>query len=119
MESAYNDSEGFTAAFNRNLLLRLNEELGADFKLDGFRHHAVYNERASRIEMRLISMREQRVHLGEEEFDFKTGETIITEYSYKYTVDEFKKLALQAGLIHQKTWTDDKNYFSVQLFEAR
>ena len=89
LERAYNDSAGVTAEFNLNLLARANRELGADFDLPHWRHHAIYNERRGRIEMHLISKREQTVHVGGQEFRFRAAKKIITEYSYKYTPEGF------------------------------
>jgi Uncharacterized conserved protein len=84
LEAAYNDSAGVTAQFNLNLLQRINRELGADFDLDQWRHRAIYNSNAGRIEMHLISEIDQFVHFNEHKFHFRRGEKIITEYSYKY-----------------------------------
>lgn len=97
LEAAYNDKAGVTAAFNLNMLARANRELGADFDLRQWRHRAVFNRQASRIEMHLISRREQNVYLGEREFHFAVGENIITEFSYKYTIEGFIELAATAG----------------------
>ena len=91
LEAAYNDSAGVTAAFNLNILVRANRELGADFDLPEWRHRAIYNEEAHRIEMHLISERAQTVHLGESEFYFAPGEKIITEFSYKHTIEGFSR----------------------------
>lgn len=113
LERAYNDAAGVTAEFNRNLLARLNRELGADFDLSRFRHTAVYEPAQGRIEMRLVSRGEQRVHVAGEQFGFKDGEHIVTEHSYKYTTDGFAALATQAGLAVEKTWQDEKTWFSV------
>src|ERR1051325_3696084 len=88
LEAAYNDSAGVTAEFNLNLLQRINRELGADFDLDQWRHRAIYNSDAGRIEMHLISETNQSVNLNEHKFHFGRGETIVTEYSYKYAPDE-------------------------------
>ncbi|MFQ5401336.1 MAG: L-histidine N(alpha)-methyltransferase [Anaerolineae bacterium] len=114
LHNAYNDSAGITAAFNLNVLARLNHELGTDFDLDGFRHQAIYNEQAGRIEMHLISLREQRVLLNGSVISFAAGETIWTESSYKYALKEFAALASQAGFTVAKVWTDPQQLFSVQ-----
>ena len=113
MEAAYNDSAGVTAAFNLNMLERANRELGADFDLSQWRHRAIYNEEAHRIEMHLISERAQTVHLGEREFHFAAGEKIITEFSYKHTIEGFSALAASAGFQLARVWTDPAKLFAV------
>ncbi|MBI3937495.1 MAG: L-histidine N(alpha)-methyltransferase [Betaproteobacteria bacterium] len=113
LDSAYNDARGVTAAFNLNLLARINRELGANFDLAGFRHRAFYNARLGRIEMHLVSVRPQRVALGGRLFSFRDGETIHTENSYKYSVAEFRKLAREAGFEPVACWTDPQRLFSV------
>ena len=113
LEAAYNDSAGVTAAFNLNILVRANNELGADFDLEHWRHHAVYNEEAARIEMHLISETEQLVHLGGHEFHFAPNDKIITEFSYKHTVDGFAALARSAGFQLARVWTDPQELFAV------
>ena len=114
LNAAYNDAEGVTAAFNLNLLRRMNEELGADFDLDGFTHHAYYNALAGRIEMHLMSLRPQSVRLGGVNVAFEEEESILTECSYKYSLADFSRLAASAGLAVRKVWTDPDNKFSVQ-----
>jgi len=116
IEAAYNDSKGVTAAFNKNLLLRLNRELGADFNPDHFSHSAFFNEKESRIEMHLISDRDQTVRVGEELFNFKEGESIHTENSYKYSLNKFREL-VQPWFTVKRVWTDKDDYFSVQYLE--
>ena len=113
LEPAYNDSAGVTAAFNLNLLVRANRELGADFVLPCWRHRAVYNAAIGRIEMHLVSLGAQSVHLGGHTFDFQSGEFIITEFSYKYTVESFDALAVTAGFRLSRTWTDPQKLFAV------
>ena len=113
LEAAYNDGAGVTAEFNRNLLVRANRELGADFDLAQWRHRAIYNEEASRIEMHLISETDQTVHLGGHEFRFAADEKIITEFSYKYTIDSFRELAGSAGFQFAQVWTDPEKLFAV------
>jgi dimethylhistidine N-methyltransferase len=113
LEAAYNDSAGVTAAFNLNMLERANRELGADFDLSLWRHRAIYNEAADRIEMHLISQQPQAVHLGEREFLFEPGEKIITEFSYKHTVEGFSALAASAGFQLARVWTDPEKLFAV------
>jgi len=116
LESAYNDSAGVTAEFNLNVLRRLNRELGADFDLDNFQHQAVYDEINGRIEMRLISTRTQRVHLAGETIHLAAGEFIITEYSHKYSLEEFASMAGAAGFERERVWLDEQALFSVQYF---
>lgn len=114
LHRAYNDKEGVTAAFNLNLLERINRELNCDFQLEWFRHYAFYNPWESRIEMHLISLRDQIVHLDEETFTFSRGEGIWTENSYKYNLDEFEQMAVSAGFRTERVWTDERKWFSVQ-----
>ncbi|MBX2821353.1 MAG: L-histidine N(alpha)-methyltransferase [Rhodothermaceae bacterium] len=113
LEAAYNDKEGVTAAFNKNVLSRINRELGADFDLDGFEHKALYNDEAGRIEMHLISQHEQNVHIGEHSFTFRHGETIHTENSHKYTLPQFAALAKRADFKVSRLWTDNRCLFSI------
>ncbi len=115
---AYDDARGVTAAFNLNLLARINRELGADFDLSAFRHRALYNQRLHCIEMHLVSLRDQRVRVGREVFAFKQGESIRTERSYKYDVDEFSEWVKRTGLVVRQVWTDDRRYFAVLYLEA-
>lgn len=118
LEAAYNDRAGVTAAFNLNLLARFNRELDADFDLDAFRHLAVFDAPAGRIEMRLVSERTQRVRVAGEAFDFAAGEYIVTEHSHKYTKDQFAALAVTAGFRLETLWTDPEQLFSVQYLAA-
>lgn len=118
LERAYNDAAGVTAAFNLNLLERLNRDFGANFDLDGFEHRAIFNDELSRIEMHLVSRRPQRVRIGSRSWVFAAGETLHTENSYKYRPADFAELALSAGWIRRDLWIDDRNLFSVQCFEA-
>lgn len=118
LETAYNDAAGVTAAFNLNLLHRANRELGADFRPERFRHTAIYNERQGRIEMHLISEAEQVVRVGGRKIPFRKGETIFTECSYKYSLEEFGALGRSAGLRVEKVWTDARRMFSVQYLTA-
>jgi L-histidine Nalpha-methyltransferase len=113
LESAYNDRQGITAAFNRNILVRINRELAADFNLERFVHRALYNSALGRIEMHLMSDRFQQVAIGNPRIAFAGGETICTEYSYKYKVEDLEKLARAAGLCIDRMWTDDRRYFAV------
>lgn len=116
IEAAYNDSAGVTAEFNLNLLLRANREINADFDLHGWRHRAIYNSSEGRIEMYLISQGNQRVHIEDLKFDFRAGEKILTEHSYKYTPEGFAALARNAGFQFQKLWTDGVRLFGVFYF---
>lgn len=118
LNRAYNDSEGITARFNKNLLVRMNKELDTNFDLEQFKHHAFYNEAASRIEMHLVSQTKQTLHAGTETIHFEAAESIHTECSYKYTVEEFQAVAAKAGFEPEAVWTDDKNWFSLQYFRA-
>jgi dimethylhistidine N-methyltransferase len=113
LKSAYNDSEGVTAKFNLNVLARINRQLGAKFDLASFEHHAFFNRGRSRIEMHLASLKRQRVKVCGECIDFRAGETIHTESSYKYTLESFGALARGAGWSPLAVWTDADNYFSV------
>jgi dimethylhistidine N-methyltransferase len=119
LEPAYNDRKGVTAMFNLNILARANRELGADFDLAAFRHHAPYNEARGRIEMHLVSQCTQTVHLDAEEFIFEEGEYITTEHSYKYTLPGFAGLALKAGFELVKNWEDRNRLFSVLFLRVR
>jgi dimethylhistidine N-methyltransferase len=113
LERAYNDSAGYTARFNLNLLLRINRELAADFVLDRFEHVAFYNAPASRIEMHLRSRCEQSVRVGGRRFTFAAGETIHTENSYKYLPEGFAGMAARAGFEHARIWSDPARQFGV------
>jgi dimethylhistidine N-methyltransferase len=103
---AYNDAEGITAKFNLNLLVRINRELGANFDLTAFEHHACYNPEHRRIEMHLASTKRQKVRVNGKTFTFRAGETIHTENSYKYSVETFQALAHGAGWSSLKVWSD-------------
>ena len=115
LQKAYNDSQRVTAKFNLNLLARMNRELGANFNLAMFEHHAFYNRERSRIEMHLASKKRQRVIVAGESFDFRAGETIHTENSYKYTVETFGCMARGSGWMPATVWTDKDQYFSVHV----
>ena len=118
LEAAYNDARGVTAAFNRNLIHRINAELGASFDVDAFAHEAVYNRSRRRIEMYLISGRKQSSCLRGHVIALEEGERILTEYSYKYTRERFADVARRAGLRVRDVWMDDDRFFSVQYLEA-
>ncbi|MGI8853372.1 MAG: L-histidine N(alpha)-methyltransferase [Methyloceanibacter sp.] len=114
---AYNDKAGVTAAFNLNLLARINRELGGDFDLSRFAHEAVYNARAGRMEIYIVSLADQMVRVKGHGFFFAKDERIHTENSQKYTVAEFQALARSAGWGPVKAWTDPANLFSLQLLQ--
>lgn len=113
IEAAYNDSQKVTDAFNLNVLRRVNNELGANFEITQFKHKALYNESLGRVEIFVVSQCEQQVRIGQHEFQFDAGESILTEYSHKYTIDGFVELASPAGFSLHKHWTDDQNLFAV------
>ncbi len=113
LNAAYNDAAGVTAAFNLNLLARMNRELGANFDLDAFSHRAFFNRRLSRIEMHLLSRASQRVSIGGRDFSFSLGETIHTECSCKYSLQSFAALAANSGWSVLQGWTDERQLFSV------
>jgi L-histidine Nalpha-methyltransferase len=114
LERAYDDARGVTAAFDLNVLVRANRELEADFRLDRFRHEAPFDDRHGRVEMHLVSTVAQLVSVGGETFRFAEGESIWTESSYKYGMREFAALAALAGWRCERTWTDERAWFSVQ-----
>jgi dimethylhistidine N-methyltransferase len=115
---AYSDSVGVTAAFNRNLLARVNRELGADFHVEQFWHHAFYDPAHGRMEMHLVSAREQHVHVSGVEFAFAEGESVRTEYSHKYSPADLHTLAAASGFAVRQTWTDERHYFAVQFWRV-
>jgi dimethylhistidine N-methyltransferase len=113
LHAAYNDAQGVTAEFNLNLLRRMNRELRADFDLSAYTHVAHYDGAAGRIEMRLVSARDQDVTIADKTFSFAAGESIRTEYSYKYSVEEFQQLGTQAGFGIGHCWVDPQSRFSI------
>jgi L-histidine Nalpha-methyltransferase len=115
IEAAYNDRQGVTAAFNRNILVRINRELGANFDIEQFAHRAFYNSAHGRIEMHLVSCRDQvvHVHVADLAFFFAAGESIHTENSYKYSLPALNDLAQASGFAVERVWTDERQYFSV------
>ena len=119
LKRAYDDGAGVTAEFNLNALRHLNRELGADFDLNAFDHLAVWVEDRSRIEMHLVSRRDQVVHIGEENVRIARGEHLHTEYCHKYTLEGFANLAAAADLSVTRVWLDPREQFSVQLLEPR
>jgi L-histidine Nalpha-methyltransferase len=117
LEAAYDDSQGVTAEFNLNLLRRINRELTGEFEVGDFSHVAFYNREKSRIEMHLRSNKTQDVHVGElqRSFSFVAGETIHTENSYKYSVDQVAEMSAEAGFKVVNRWLDDLGYFALNL----
>jgi dimethylhistidine N-methyltransferase len=118
LEAAYNDAAGVTAAFNRNLLLRINRELGANFRVEAFEHRASFDRGRGCIEMQLVSRCRQRVRIGAEAIDFDAGEPIRTERSYKYSIPCFQAVARAAGFEPQHVWTDERQWFAVHFLAA-
>jgi dimethylhistidine N-methyltransferase len=116
LERAYNDSAGVTAAFNKNLLARANRELGADFHLNHWTHRAIYNSVQGRIELYLQSEADQAALIDGKVFQFRAGERILTEYSYKHTIVGFIGLAYKAGFRFEQIWTDQARWFGVFYF---
>ena len=119
LEAAYDDADGVTAAFNRNLLVRINRELDGDFDLGQFEHRARWNAAQSRMEMHLVSRVAQMVRIGERRFSFAPGESIHTENSYKYTPEAFQELAAMSGYNTVAVWSDPADWFSVYALERR
>ncbi|MEX2283930.1 MAG: L-histidine N(alpha)-methyltransferase [Gemmatimonadota bacterium] len=124
LEHAYNDPEGITAAFNLNILAHINRKLSADFELSAFRHHAMYNDCAGRIEMRLMVTRDQLVTIPrttrpDARIRLLAGQSIVTEHSYKYDTQEFECLAMTAGFQREQLWTDSERQFAVFLFKDK
>jgi dimethylhistidine N-methyltransferase len=118
LEAAYNDKEGITAAFNLNILEHLNNDLDSDFDLRKFKHFSFFNENENRIEMHLISTEKQDVHLNSETIHFNKNESILTEYSYKYTLESFANLVSDYFEV-RKVWTDKDDLFSIQYLRVK
>jgi dimethylhistidine N-methyltransferase len=118
LNSAYNDAAGITAEFNLNLLTRIRDELDSDIDPDAFNHRAFYNPARGRIEMHLVSTHPQSIRIEDKVYELSAGETIHTENSYKYTIEEFAELASAAGFHQQQVWTDESSLFSVQLLKT-
>jgi dimethylhistidine N-methyltransferase len=118
LQKAYNDTAGVTAAFNRNLLVRANRELGTDFCIDAFAHHAFYHPVLQRVEMHLLCMEPQRVCFSHREFELRRGETIHTENSQKYTVEGFRDLVVASGFQPRALWCDPGRLFSIHWLES-
>jgi L-histidine Nalpha-methyltransferase len=114
IERAYNDASGVTAEFNLNILRRINNEFDANFALDAFEHLAPYNETLGRIEMYLISLRDQWFTVAGHRFHLREGERILTEHSHKYSLESFRRMAARAGFTVRHVWTDQDRWFSVQ-----
>lgn len=114
IEKAYNDSAGVTAQFNLNMLQRLNRDYGANFDVNAFTHSANYDQDKSRVVIKLVSQADQTFEIGDTAFDIAAGESILTEYSHKYTLDGFAAMARTAGFAVEKVWTDAERLFSVQ-----
>lgn len=118
LEAAYNDDAGFTSAFNLNLLHRMQEELNVHFDIATFSHKAFYNSTEGRVEMRLVSEIEQTIEIDGSQYHFESGESIHTENSYKYTIEEFSCLASKAGFSSEQVWVDENRLFSVHLLSV-
>ncbi|MDZ7658693.1 L-histidine N(alpha)-methyltransferase [Fodinibius sp.] len=118
LEAAYNDQQGITAQFNKNMLRHINHVLDADFEVEKFDHNAFYNEEAGRIEMHLVSSQKQTVNVSDQEIAFAEGESIHTENSYKYSLEEFEELVGDWYSV-EKVWTDEKDYFSLQYLKKK
>ena len=113
IEAAYNDGAGVTARFNLNMLRHLNREFGSDFDLDAFEHRATYDRDERRVVVELVSRRRQVVAIGGAQIPFGEGESIVTEYSHKYSLDGFAGMAGEAGFAVERVWTDPRRWFSV------
>ncbi len=118
LESAYDDAKGVTAAFNLNLLHRINRELDSNFEPDHFTHRARFDEKEARIEMLLVSDIDQEVQIDDHRFHFKQDETICTEHSHKFTIDGFGNQAAEAGWALEQSWTDHEDLFATLLLRA-
>jgi dimethylhistidine N-methyltransferase len=118
LSAAYDDSQGVTARFNKNLLIRINRELGGDFDPDAFDHLALWNPVHSRMEMHLVSRKDQIVNAAGHTFAFRSGERLHTENSHKFTVDAFAELAMEAGWAVTRTWTSDAPQVAVFRLES-
>jgi dimethylhistidine N-methyltransferase len=118
LHAAYNDAEGVTAAFNLNLLQRMNSEIGSDFNLSRFAHNAFYNAEEGRVEMHLVSQEEQTVRIDDHVFSFHKGETIHTENAYKYAPKEFRELAASSGFVPLAVATDPAELFCLHCLKV-
>jgi L-histidine Nalpha-methyltransferase len=117
---AYDDAAGVTAAFNKNILSRINRELNAEFDLDRFAHRAIWNSDLSRMEMHLESLVPQKVQIRDlgMSVSFSSGETIHTENSYKFSMPMIDSIAANAGLVVERTWSDPRKWFTVNLLRS-
>ncbi len=111
--SAYDDKKGVTKKFNKNILKRINSELGGNIDLNSYKHLAIYNKSKNRIEMKLKAKKNNKISINGSNYSIKKNEEIHTENSHKYTIQSFKNLAIKAGWKIKKTWVDDKKLFSV------
>lgn len=118
LKAAYSDEKGITAAFNKNILKRMNEELQANFQPDDFDHEARFNEKLNRVEMHLVALRDLEVNIKNDRFKFKKGESIHTESSHKYDLKRFTNFAKSCGFEIDETYLDDNKYFAVCLMKA-
>lgn len=118
LHAAYNDAQGVTAAFNRNLLVRANRELAADFQPERFAHYACYQPHLQRVEMHLISLQRQVVRLCGQCLEFAEGDAIHTENSHKFSIEGFRELACQAGFRPGPVWLDARRWYAVQWLHA-
>lgn len=118
LDAAYNDAGGVTAQFTLNLLVRINRELDGNFDLSQFQHEAVYEENPGRMRISLVSLRQQEVVVGGRKISLEHGERILTEHSYKYTLDSFGALLSRSGLVMRSVWTDPRKWFAVALCET-
>ncbi|TFG76534.1 MAG: L-histidine N(alpha)-methyltransferase [Thermodesulfobacteriales bacterium] len=118
LEDAYNDNKGITAEFNLNVLVRLNSELDTDFNIEEWKHCAFYNSKEGRIEMHLESLSNQDVQVNGDIVTFRKEETILTEYSYKYSIDDFKNLISESYNL-EKVWTDEDSKFGILYFTVK
>jgi dimethylhistidine N-methyltransferase len=118
LRAAYNDASGASAAFNTNILVRANRELAADFDLAAFRHRAEYDAGHGRMEIGIESLKPQTVRIGDAAFAFAAGEVIVTQYAYKFTVEEFESLAKAAGFAPRQVWVDSDRLFAIHFLAA-
>lgn len=115
---AYDDAQGVTEEFTRNILRHLNRLIGSDFDDGAFEYRAVYNRDIGRVEMQLVARRDQRIHFNGEQFAVAAGEPIITEHSHKFDLEAFEAEAAEAGLALERVWTDDRRWFAELLLRV-
>jgi dimethylhistidine N-methyltransferase len=118
LRAAYNDAKGASAAFNTNILMRANRELGADFDLAAFRHRAEYDAALGGVEIGIESLKTQTVHVGGAAFRFAAGEVVVTQYAHKFTVEEFAAVATAAGFTPRQVWVDAGSLFAIHFLAA-